>query len=394
MEKAKLLVIKNKKGIIRVSVQPEGKGAIILNDAGASLQRLELNGKDCDIERDHGVVIKIILDGKVLYEKAKKINKTTNVNTNSPNSPDNALNLKKSLLPKDSRDLIHNVPIENYLLQLQKSGSYSLDKNDDYKFDVKIHNKFNFSKLNFKALAQKQYLAAKNTGYQISKQIPLHTDWRMALGLGNESVFETSMTLHHVYGIPYIPASSIKGVVRSWIITNKFGDKEEDAIKDQAFCDIFGCPEEHVNTRTKSFYKEKNPKKDGSRVGKLIFFDTFPVSEPIIKLDIMNPHYGPYYSKPKPPGDYYNPIPIPFLTVENGHFNFYIGINAKENKEVSGSEYEKLMPPEENLKAGNLSMQANAKVLDLTEMWLKIALTEHGIGAKTAVGYGYMNHHP
>ena len=40
-------------------------------------------------------------------------------------------------------------------------------------------------------------------------------DWRLIVGLGNESVYDTSMTLHHVYGIPYIPASAVKGVVRS-----------------------------------------------------------------------------------------------------------------------------------------------------------------------------------
>ena len=53
----------------------------------------------------------------------------------------------------------------------------------------------------------------------------------MVVGLGGESVYETSITLHHIYGIPYIPASSIKGVVRSWIITEVFGEKSICVIK-------------------------------------------------------------------------------------------------------------------------------------------------------------------
>ncbi len=47
----------------------------------------------------------------------------------------------------------------------------------------------------------------------------------MIVGLGNESVYDTSMTLHHMYGIPFIPASAIKGVIRSWIIAEMFGDE-------------------------------------------------------------------------------------------------------------------------------------------------------------------------
>jgi CRISPR-associated protein Cmr6 len=33
---------------------------------------------------------------------------------------------------------------------------------------------------------------------------------------------------------------------------------------------------------------------------------------------------------------------------------------------------------------------ADTRLLNITEAWLKKALEEHGIGAKTAVGYGYM----
>ncbi|RMF81199.1 MAG: type III-B CRISPR module RAMP protein Cmr6, partial [Nitrospirae bacterium] len=38
---------------------------------------------------------------------------------------------------------------------------------------------------------------------------------RLALGLGNESVLEVGLTLHHTYGVPVIPGTAIKGVVRA-----------------------------------------------------------------------------------------------------------------------------------------------------------------------------------
>ena len=52
-------------------------------------------------------------------------------------------------------------------------------------------------------------------------------DWRMVVGLGSDHVQETSMTLDHVYGIPYLPGSAVKGVVRSWVIQEYFTDEEE-----------------------------------------------------------------------------------------------------------------------------------------------------------------------
>ena len=193
----------------------------------------------------------------------------------------------------------------------------------------------------------------------------------MVIGLGNDSVYETSMTLHHIYGIPYIPGSAIKGVVRSYIITEKFGKDDEEemdfknaekrALKDQGFCDIFGCPKD-------SFYNQ-------SMQGKIIFFDAFPQSKPNIEPDVMNPHYEPYYSDSSgkiPPADYHNPVPIPFLTVGGTEFEFIIGVNEKNNNPMQQDKFSGELP------------------LTMAHKWMKKALNEHGVGAKTAVGYGYM----
>ena len=58
------------------------------------------------------------------------------------------------------------------------------------------------------------------------------------------------------------------------------------------------------------------------------------------------------------------PVPVPFLTVVNTTFRFNIGS-----------------------KQWALTDSFKGKtIMD----WLSEALSEHGIGAKTAVGYGYM----
>lgn len=85
-----------------------------------------------------------------------------------------------------------------------------------------------------------------------------------------------------------------------------------------------------------------------------------------IKVDIMNPHYPDYYDKKKPPTDDQNPIPIFFLTLEGVTFNIYIGVKAKDN----------------------ITLTEEKNILVQAEEYVKKALTEHGIGAKTAVGYG------
>src|SRR6266566_8315957 len=39
---------------------------------------------------------------------------------------------------------------------------------------------------------------------------------RMIVGLGHESVLETSICLHRTYGVPYIPGSALKGLAASY----------------------------------------------------------------------------------------------------------------------------------------------------------------------------------
>jgi CRISPR-associated protein Cmr6 len=92
-----------------------------------------------------------------------------------------------------------------------------------------------------------------------------------------------------------------------------------------------------------------------------------PIENPKIVPDVMNPHYGEWYTNGKAPVDSDKPVPIFFLTVKDTAFQFLLG-----------SKYYNL----------NEDVFWDGKTLG---WWLINALSEHGIGAKTAVGYGYMN---
>jgi len=81
---------------------------------------------------------------------------------------------------------------------------------------------------------------------------------------------------------------------------------------------------------------------------------------PILELDIMNPHYQPYYQHGEAPGDWHSPNPIFFLTVPKGvEFQFAIAPRNSEDELVE-----------------------RAKELFVS------ALKEFGVGAKTSLGYG------
>ncbi len=208
--------------------------------------------------------------------------------------------------------------------------------------------------------------------YNILKLIPyeqsslsIKNNWKLTLGMGSGSVYNTSMTLHHIYGVPYLPAQSIKGAFRSYIVQtyfadelfsekyNKYSDFEEEVLyKTSWFVDIFGSNDQQ---------------------GKVIFFDAFSKDFKIIK-DIMTPHYKDYYGDNKnrvAPTDTQDPQPIKFLALQNASFEIYFA--SKENIEI-----------EDGIFKGK-------KILELIKDELSVSLEIFGIGGKTAVGYGYFD---
>lgn len=210
----------------------------------------------------------------------------------------------------------------------------------------------------FQEIVQKYYQSIElMLGKENLQEVTGVSDERLVIGLGNESVYKTSITLQHIYGLPYIPGQTIKGSVRNWIILNliKIQNKEEivDLEQDPGFLTLFGSKK---------------------REGKVIFFDAYPITKPIFKTDIINPHYSPYYNEGKPPADYYDPKPVFFLTVGKTEFKFLLGIKKKDNKKIRDTKYEAFK---------------DKRPLDILSTWLRNTLGIRGIGAKTAVGYGY-----
>lgn len=203
--------------------------------------------------------------------------------------------------------------------------------------------------------------------------------WRMTIGLSAYHPQETSMTLHHIYGIPYIPGSAVKGVTRHWVIlklfeksfntsglpfeqikcfekiletadvNNKDEDKRDDKLSKEEFQEKFKAKSKEntfiiPHNKLYDFLKNQKAQKEKiikfqkifgtqSNKGEVIFFDAYPIGEVKLKIDVMTPHYGPYYSDASGethPADYYNPMPIKFLTVEKTKFEFHLASKSND----------------------------------------------------------------
>jgi CRISPR-associated protein Cmr6 len=157
------------------------------------------------------------------------------------------------------------------------------------------------------------------------------TESRFVTGLGRSHPVENGFAWHPTLGVPYLPGSSIKGLVRAWAAT----------VGDPGISDLFG------------------PTGLPHKIGDLIFLDALPLAQVRLEIDIITPHYA-NWDADDPPGDWRSPVPVPFLAVPaNAAFLFAV-----------------------------LSRQRATRHVERALTWLHDAARDAGAGAKTAVGYG------
>lgn len=168
-------------------------------------------------------------------------------------------------------------------------------------------------------------------------------------GLGSGHPTETGMILDRNTGVPYIPASSVKGVFRlacAINIAKKKGISEVN-LNDEVLVKYFGAE------------SDSNPKR-----GQLVILDVYPKTISGLQVDIMNPHFQKYYDGTnKQPVETESPIPIKFLTVPKGtEFVFNLAyIPLKKEDKCDEAELKKI---------------------------INTAFENVGFGGKTSIGYG------
>jgi CRISPR-associated protein Cmr6 len=212
----------------------------------------------------------------------------------------------------------------------------------------------------------------------------LKTAYRLVIGAGYPSFIENGFLFHHVYGIPYIPGETLKGLARAvFILSVAEAVKEETKlsnIEKELSEEVEGISYQipkKINIILDNYIIE-NPvetfrKIFGSkeRRGQVIFFDAYPVDfnpSEHFEADIMNSHYGDYYQSGKAPADWLSPNPIHFLALKEGIvFEFNLGLAPLEPMEDN----------EEKL------------LLETAKRLLKVGLENFGVGNKKRKGYGW-----
>ncbi len=207
-------------------------------------------------------------------------------------------------------------------------------------------------------------------------------------GLGNEHPLENGFSFLNPYGLPYLPGSGVKGVVREAARQLSGGEWEDSRGWDTepvgSFTVRVDGEEKKIGlTAIDVLFGRETPEGESEHFrGVLSFWDVIPqIPGDQLRVEVMTPHQSHYYQQKKErksgdstsPHDSGQPNPILFLTVPPGaKFRFVVTCDVPRLKRIApglaeGDRWKKLLDG------------AFGHAFE----WL-------GFGAKTAVGYGAM----
>lgn len=164
------------------------------------------------------------------------------------------------------------------------------------------------------------------------------TSGPLAIGLGNASPYEVGLTLHHTYGVPYLPGSALKGLV--------LRAARNHILSEEALAVLFGTV--------------------GS-AAHIIWWDGWldPQTARPLQLDTITVHHHKYYGsagREGYPTDFDDPNPVAFLSVPTGT-KFHLAL-------------------------GKSTPELDDRWIYLAAQLLGHGLTHLGLGGKTNAGYG------
>ena len=122
---------------------------------------------------------------------------------------------------------------------------------------------------------------------------------RLMLGMGAESVHETQLLMHPVTGMPYLPGSTIKGALRTWLKRLQPS----------------GADEQRLQATLRQLLGSGRDDEAGGQAGAVCFLDAWwvPGSDPAGPLvrEVETPHHSAYYAgRQAQPTAWDAPIPV------------------------------------------------------------------------------------
>ena len=204
-------------------------------------------------------------------------------------------------------------------------------------------------------------------------------------GLGNEHPLENGFAFLNPYGLPYLPGSGIKGVLRQAareLASGEWGESHGWNAEKIHLLERKGKATIELSVIDVLFGRETEGGDSDHVRGALSFWDALPqIPGDSLAVDIMTPHQSHYYQQRQDrksgdstsPHDSGAPNPISFLTLPPGTgFAFHVVCDA--------AHLERLAP---DLAHGQRWQALLTAAFEHAFEWL-------GFGAKTAVGYGAM----
>ncbi len=201
-------------------------------------------------------------------------------------------------------------------------------------------------------------------------------------GLGNEHPLENGFAFLNPHGLPYFPASGVKGVLRQAARQLASGEWEDHGgwTMQGTFPVSLEGEQLLLSPLDVLFGLESSEGSTTHVRGALTFWDVIPQCDTLL-LEIMTPHQTHYYQKKKDrrtgdsvsPHDSGQPIPVKFLTVPpDSVFVFHVHCDLAHLRRLAPS-----------LAEGGMWKTLLEAALRHAFQWL-------GFGAKTSVGYGTM----
>lgn len=204
-------------------------------------------------------------------------------------------------------------------------------------------------------------------------------------GLGNEHPLENGFAFLNPYGLPYLPGSGIKGVLRQAArerASGEWGDTQGWDAEKIHLLECKGSKGIDLSVIDVLFGRETDNGSSEHVRGALSFWDAIPqIPGDSLAVDIMTPHQSHYYQQRQDrrsgdstsPHDSGAPNPISFLTLPPGTgFAFHVVCDMAHLRRL----------------APDLAHDSRWQAL-LTAAF-EHAFEWLGFGAKTAVGYGAM----
>ncbi len=238
---------------------------------------------------------------------------------------------------------------KNYKLKFDKGFCYQTNSNKNaHKITIDLKHVWKDSKEETleqvaKAIKDKENMIQTYAAtYDIeicSQTMTLLTN--LIIGLGEPSVRESSMKLDHILGIPFIPASTLKGAFRAYLT------HEVEGITLDVINELFGKVEA-----------------EGGQQGRLIFWDAYPSLEHNNSLELILDGFTPMSEEEEDVQSKANPIKM--ISVKKGaKFKVHISIDKSATEKAN-------------------DLLDNKTVIEHFSQ----CISDISLGAKKSVGYG------